>query len=101
MVAMAAPPAPPAHCGDEDGIEDDVDDRAADAADHGLGGHALAADEVGMDKVQHRGRGTNGQHGVIGLCVRHRLSSRTQNAQQRDADSIIRAANTTPVVKAT
>ena len=79
-------PCAPAHCGDEDGIEDDIDNRAADAADHGLGGHALAADEVGMDKVQHRGRGTNGQHGVIGLCVRHRLSSRTQNAQQRDAE---------------
>ena len=79
-------PCAPAHCGDEDGIEDDIDDRAADAADHGLGGHALAADEVGMDKVQHRGRGTNGKHGVIGLCVRHRLSSRTQNAQQRDAE---------------
>lgn len=79
-------PCAPAHCGDEDGIEDDIDDRAADAADHGLGCHALAADEVGMDKVQHRGRGTNGQHGVIGLCVRHRLSSRTQNAQQRDAE---------------
>ena len=31
-------------------------------------------------------RGTNGKHGVIGLCVRHRLSSRTQNAQQRDAE---------------
>ena len=54
-----------------------------------------------MDKVQHRGRGTNGQHGVIGLCVRHRLRSRTQNAQQRDAEQHHQAANTTPVVRAT
>ena len=67
--------------GDENWVQNNVNDSPKNRPDHGFGGHALATDEAGVDKAQHHNGRADHQYEIILTGMGKRVGIRAQQSQ--------------------